>query len=399
MLTKYLCKNIIALVFLLLPIDLISQNISRNIFPSVIGPYVQMTGTDHSYIYWAELSHTIKKGNSLDSLNTIVPVYVHKQHYLMPPIKSFLAGKRKIAYKISGIGSGELKLAPKSRETSVKFAVFGDNKSWHTNYEGSDEKYRKLISLLIKKEPEFVVNTGDLVFEGRDYRDWVTFFNIGKPLMKNVPYFPVIGNHEESSKPLFDFFKFPDNRSYYSFNWGPIHFIVLNSSGMEARVERRQLPQTEWKEFLEQFNDTVELPFFRQQLSWLQSDLEQHKDFPFIFVSFHYPVFNTLNREFENEDIIQNDWLPLFKQHQVSAVFNGHNHHYHHALKDGIHYIITAGAGAGIYERSGSKVEHEVMYSEENHFVLASASPENCRFEILKLNNQLIESFTIQKRK
>ena len=290
-------------------------------FPQTIGPYVQMVGTDHAFVHWAELRGLVKSGSSLENSDLTEPIYAHRKHYVQAT-KSVMAGRRDVPYELPGIGSGKFRLAPRSQDSTFSFAVFGDNKSWHTNGEGSDKHYTKLISRLRERKPEFVVNTGDLVFEGRDYRDWIPFFRISGNLMRHVPYFPVVGNHEESANPLFKFFHFPDGQSYYSFNWGQLHFIVLNSCGQEALVERRERPQTEWKNFLATFQDSVERPFFQEQLEWLKQDLESHKDFPFIMVSFHYPVFNTLPREHENADVIRDDWVPLLEEYRVSAVFN-----------------------------------------------------------------------------
>ena len=217
--------------------------------------------------------------------------------------------------------------------------------------------------------------------------------------MRNVPYYPVVGNHEVSSQPLSDMFEFPDNKSYYSFNWGPVHFIVLNSCGFEALIERRKHPETQWATFLADFDDKVEKPFFGKQLEWFESDLELHKDYPFIFVAFHFPVFNTLKRNVDHAQIIRDDWVPLIEQYKISAVFNGHNHHYHHAIKNGIHYIITAGAGAGLHKRETPKFAEEVKYVLNNHFVLVNVSADSCKFEVINFENMVIDSFLIEKRK
>src|SRR5262249_26063260 len=41
-----------------------------------------------------------------------------------------------------------------------------------------------------------VVNSGDLVYDGRDPRKWARFLRIHEGLYSRVPYFPVAGNHE-----------------------------------------------------------------------------------------------------------------------------------------------------------------------------------------------------------
>ncbi|KAA3608770.1 MAG: hypothetical protein D8M58_18710 [Calditrichaeota bacterium] len=388
-------KYIIILLTFVLTISCVQKN-SPVKHPKIIGPYVQMPGKDHAYIYWAENTNFLQKGVSFENLNSVDQIWTHHKQYIVATREA--QESREIYYKIPGIGKGNFKFAPKDWSVPFNFVVFGDNKSWHTNQENSDEKYSKIIALVEEKKPEFIINTGDIVFEGRDYRDWEKFFEISGELMKNIPYFPVVGNHEESSEPLYNFFEFPNNKTYYSFNWGAAHFIVLNSSGFESLVERRKYPEIEWGKYTSSFMEKVEKPFFKEQLEWLISDLEGHKGFPYIFVAFHYPVYNTLDRKIENSFIINDDWKPLFKKYNVSAVFNGHNHHYHHVEDHGTHYLITAGAGAGIYSRKSELFPGEVKYAEDNHFILVSISSEESSFNVYNIDNEIIESFNINKR-
>lgn len=265
---KYHNLFILFLIFTIIfssPNFLFSQNQIEKL-PKIIGPYVQMPGQSFVNIYWAVVENVVNKGMSYEKLEYVDYIVNHQKKYIIAPMEILQNKGREFFYSIPGIGEGKIRLAPKSFNESFDFIVIGDNKSWHTNQEGSDEKYSKLLSLIQNRNPEFIVNTGDIVFEGRDYRDWFVFFRISGELMRNVPYFPTIGNHEESSDPLFKFFEFPGNKSYYSFNWGQVHFIVLNSCGLAPMVERRKYPESEWKKYLNQFED-IEKNFFNEQLA------------------------------------------------------------------------------------------------------------------------------------
>jgi len=356
-----------------------------------------MPGTDFAYLYWAELQHEIQTGSSSDSLSEYNYIYNHYKIYLRPPLKTILDNEREFYYNIPHLCDGIVRLAPYDMNSTFSFVVFGDNKSTH-KFDRYDESYQKILELAQEKDPDFLVNTGDIVFEGRDYRDWIKFFKISSNFMRTIPYFPTVGNHESSSKPLFKIFEFPGDKSYYSFNWGQIHFIVLNSCGLDPRLERRNYPETKWKQYLDEFDEKIKKPFFTNQLEWLKNDLESHKNYPFIFVSFHYPVFNSMDIEIENTDIILNDWFPLFKEYQISAVFNGHNHYYHHVLEDNIHFIITAGGGGGLYSRSDRKIPGEIKFAKEYHFIHVSAKPSSCIFTVHTINDEIIESYEINER-
>ena len=40
------------------------------------------------------------------------------------------------------------------------------------------------------------------------------------------------------------------------------------------------------------------------------------------------------------------DLIPICEKYKVAAAFGGHDHNYQHFLKNGVHYVITGGAGA-----------------------------------------------------
>ena len=42
--------------------------------------------------------------------------------------------------------------------------------------------------------------------------------------------------------------------------------------------------------------------------------------------------------------------MPMLEKYRVTAGFFGHDHNYQHYLKNGIHYIITGGGGAPLYD-------------------------------------------------
>ncbi len=73
----------------------------------------------------------------------------------------------------------------------------------------------------------------------------------------------------------------------------------------------------------------------------------------------HLPLFNP-SRVYHST--LRSKWeklrfLSLMNSYQVDTVFTGHIHLYYHTTIDGVHYVITAGGGAPLYEtpeRGGS---------------------------------------------
>jgi len=45
--------------------------------------------------------------------------------------------------------------------------------------------------------------------------------------LRQIAFFPVLGNHERNTRDFYEFFQ--ATTPYYSFDWGNAHFTVLNS--------------------------------------------------------------------------------------------------------------------------------------------------------------------------
>ena len=71
-------------------------------------------------------------------------------------------------------------------ETEFKFAVCGDNRN-------GEEVYGKILDMVAQDGSAFLINTGDLVYSGAEYR-----FERFAKLMSDfpLPFFPVPGNHD-----------------------------------------------------------------------------------------------------------------------------------------------------------------------------------------------------------
>ena len=65
-----------------------------------------------------------------------------------------------------------------------------------------------------------------------------------------------------------------------------------------------------------------------------------------VIVAMHHPPFasSVMNGE-PDQEILQNDYVPLFEKYGVKLVLNGHTHMYERSFKDGVHYIIAGPAG------------------------------------------------------
>ena len=76
---------------------------------------------------------------------------------------------------------------------------------------------------------------------------------------------------------------------------------------------------------------------------------------------------------------------------------NGHDHHYHHAMKNGVHYITTAGGGAGLYDIDAPQPE-TIKYSKTEHFVLVNINTDKAVLNVIDIDGNEIDKIEVDKR-
>ncbi len=84
----------------------------------------------------------------------------------------------------------------------------------------------------------FVVLPGDLVENGDDYGRWSEeLFEPGAPLMRHVPFYPTLGNHERNAHFYYDYFHLPesgvtgaDAERWWRMDHGNVRVIGLDSN-------------------------------------------------------------------------------------------------------------------------------------------------------------------------
>ncbi len=208
------------------------------------------------------------------------------------------------------------------------FVVYGDTRTFQLR--------NKLVCDAIAKDPShprLVFNIGDLTMDGRVLANWDRFFWAIHNLAANVPYYPVLGNHEYNSSYFYDAFPLPkgggtDEEEWYSFNYGPVHFVVLDADVILMEKDAAKM---------------------QEQTDWLVKDLKANKDAKFKVVIFHQPFWTNTTSETGNPELVKY-WKDVFEKYGVNIVFNGHYHAYERFEVNGVTYITTAGGGAPMYQ-------------------------------------------------
>ena len=210
------------------------------------------------------------------------------------------------------IGRVGFKTAP-TRGGPVSFTVLGD-----TGDASPDQI--ELAKQLAKYPADLMLHVGDMAYGSGTISEFdEKYFSIYGSLLSHVPMFPVTGNHEygsDDAKPFRALFDLPNNERWYSFDWGNVHFIGLDT---------------------EQLGD--------EQEAWLANDLKNST--AEWRVAFMHKGPYSSGGHGSNSDV-QERFQPLFEQFGVELVFSGHDHHYERTKQiNGVHYVITGGGGAG----------------------------------------------------
>ncbi|MBM4387363.1 MAG: metallophosphoesterase family protein, partial [Deltaproteobacteria bacterium] len=244
------------------------------------------------------------------------------------------------------------------KDAPFVFVVFGDNRSDH-------ESHAKVVAKINEEDFDFLINTGDMVSSGDSEENWSKFFEIENGILHSSPMYPTIGNHDESdgdAKIYKRIFSVPTESSgleeYYAFTIGKSRFIVL-----DGHVKIKS-----WLDCL-LMGKLYDECFDKQQTDWLKKELEdssQNKEIPHIFVITHMGPYSSKPGRTGSGQM--RDFLDDFADAGVDMTFSGHDHYFEHGISvNGIHYFVTGGGGAPLYETDPSQSKilfpHEVIES------------------------------------
>lgn len=169
---------------------------------------------------------------------------------------------------------------------------------------------------------DLIVHVGDIAYSSgtiEQFEDNV--FDVYADLFKNIPFFPVAGNHEyktDDAAPYRAVFNLPayGGENYYSYDYGRVHFAAIDTEQDYAK-----------------------------QIAWLDRDLAASKA-PWKIVYMHKPVYSSGDHK---SDLALRALLePVVQKHGVQLVLAGHDHHYERVKpQHGVYYFVTGGGGRG----------------------------------------------------
>lgn len=297
------------------------------------------------------------------------------------------AGTRQYEAKVTGLSpstlyyyavyDGEKRLTPEDpsyrfkthptpgEEAPLYFWVVGDSGTGgsaqakvHTAMVNYNKEQDRMLDLYI--------HVGDMAYgSGTDKEFSDRFFDMYEPTLRNTVCWAAMGNHEgRTSKgesgigPFYDAYICPTKaeagglpsgkEAYYSFDYGKVHFIVLDSHDLDRRPTGAMA-------------------------QWLKADLEKATA-DFLIAYFHHPPYTKGSHDSDKEQQLiemRELMMPILEGGGVDAVFSGHSHIYERSmLIDGAYSTPTTAegvvlddgdgdpAGDGAYKKSAGLVPH-----------------------------------------
>lgn len=261
--------------------------------------------------------------------------------------------------------------------------------------------WARTVKMAWGKNPDaqFFVNMGDLVDNGEQYWQWARWLDAVDGMIEKIPLAPISGNHEDytlnwkMTEPYtyLNLFTLPTNgmdgfnEYFYSYDYGDVHFTVIDTQ----------------KDELAEFKPDL----FAKELAWAEKDLASTQK-PWKVVLMHKHIFNFRVDGGFNE--IGTTFMPLFDKYAVDVVFTGHIHSYRRtvpinqgaAAENGTIYISTGAAGERLRLNSPAKINLEAATNPQpalpNYLVLETNTGE-MKIQAFTQKGDVIDSVTLKK--
>ncbi len=313
--------------------------------PITRGPYLQNLTSSSVVVKWRTsyptesiIRYGLSLGTILASVSDLTPKTEHEIE-----ITGLTAGA-KYFYQVednSGIIDGPepemyFKIAPVIGSTPViKAWVLGDPGTANNDQRAVRDAYYNYIGT---DHTDVMLFLGDNAYNsGTDEQyQYAMFEDMYEDRMKNTASWSCLGNHDgftanssTQSGPYYDIFTFPTNgeaggepsgtEAYYSFDYGNIHFIVLESYETDRSVGG---------------------PMY----NWVLSDI-QNTTQEWIVAIWHHPAYTKGSHNSDNNNDsagsmrdMRENFLPILEDNGVDLVMSGHSHSYERSYFINGHY-------------------------------------------------------------
>ena len=289
-------------------------------------------------------------------------------------------------------GADRFVTAPIPGSGTTRFIAFGDSGT------GSAEQ-RALAQVMAADRFDLTMLLGDIVYGSSGgtgaathtrYQAW--FFDIYRDILRATPLFPAIGNHDNAvgnGRAYRDVYvlseegasaTYPDHAErFYSFDYGRVHFVSLDTETSFLDTARRQV-----------------------QVDWLKADLASTtQDWKVVY--FHRPPYSS-GFEHGSDLTIRSVFAPIFEQNGVQLVLSGHDHDYERTLPmktstdpsaTPVTYIVSGGGGAPTY--TVNPASFTAFARSAHHYVRGEATECQLTVQPIGLDGAPFDTLTLDR--
>ena len=185
----------------------------------------------------------------------------------------------------------------------LRFVLFG-NTNPESPFTRSFKGIKPLIRSINETNPAFVIHTGNLIHGGYQWMginkndvdiQYKNFYFLANKL--NSPLYTVYGEKDSFDGASDLYLKYTGRHVYYSFNYGPFHFVVLNNIKSLSKQERKK------------------------QAQWFKKDIELNRDSSLIFVIAHEPFYSPSGGQLKSG--VEADFYKFLEKNRINYVISG----------------------------------------------------------------------------
>lgn len=306
------------------------------------GPYLQLGTQTNIIVRWRTSVPTdkvVRFGTDSDNLtNAVTNLVLGTEQEVrltgLQPDTLYYYSVGTTASKLAGDESYFFKTAP-SAPKPTRIWVIGDSGSASAGGGNSRGVRDAYLNFNKSRYTDVWLMLGDnAYYEGEDIQYQRAVFDIYPTLLRQTPVWSTIGNHETYSQerpdyPYFNIFTLPQQgeaggfpsgtENYYSFDYGNIHFVCLDSELADKAT-----------------NGPMAL--------WLESDLAANTN-QWLIAFWHSPPYSKGTHDSDNPwDTDGHLWqmrerfVPILERYGVDLVLCGHSHNYERSYLLNGHY-------------------------------------------------------------
>ena len=320
------------------------------------GPYLQQLSNDSIIIRWRTdiaVGSSVKYATSISNLDqevssaALTTEHIVKLTGLQAHTRYYYNVGKPGSTSSTGTASQTFETAPTpGLAVSTSFWILGDSGTANADAGAVRDAYKAHANT--NGDADFLIMLGDNAYNsGTDNEYQAAVFDIYPEVLLKTPLWSTLGNHDgytadsaTQSGPYYNIFSLPmsaeaggvasGTESYYSFDYGNIHFVCLNSYDVDRASDSAML-------------------------QWLQSDLAVN-DKEWLIAFFHHPPYTKGSHDSDSESRLvemRENALPLLEAAGVDLVLTGHSHSYERSyLIDG-HYDVSSTFAATMQKNAG----------------------------------------------